>query len=143
MPPPEANPESAIRYLTRILAVLAQEAGGELRIKRAKLRKITEESFRLFEDVDDKKDEIVLRFDAKHSAIYPVEAECKQPQPNQPPRGPSAVPVNATPSPTSSIPPALRTGSTLPFTDQQLRRAELKIKQMQTARAIRSEETPQ
>ena len=124
-----------LRRLTQILAVLAKKNGGELRIKRSALRKMNEESFRLFEDVDDKKDELVLRFDAKHQGVYVVEAECKekttttvvQPQPRA--ASPSAI------TPTTPQ-------SALPFTDEQLARAERRIAAMKTANAIKRERQP-
>ena len=77
MPPSDTTPQSTIRYLTRILAALAKSHGGELRVKRRLLRQVEDETSRqvLLEDLDSKKDEIVLRFGSKHSAIYPVEAE--------------------------------------------------------------------
>ncbi len=130
MPPVDTTPQGAIRYLTRILAILAQERGGEIHIKRAKMRKLEEESFRLFEDVDDKKDELVLRFDSKHSAIYPVEAECRQ-QPQS-----AAVQPRA-----AAVPPTQRTGSRSPLTDEELSRAEREIARQRTVRQIRREGT--
>ena len=131
MPPTDTTPQGTIRYLTRILAIIAQESGGEIRIKRSKMRKLEEESFRLFEDVDDKKDELVLRFDSKHSAIYPVEAECRQ--------QPQSVAVQPRPP---AVPPTTKTGSHPPLTDEQLARAERKIAQIKTARQIARDATP-
>ena len=74
-----------------------QSKEGELRIKRHLLRQVEDETSRqvLLEDLDSKKDEIVLRFGSKHSAIYPVEAESSnqssqtaksQPSPAPPPQ---------------------------------------------------------
>ena len=134
MPPRDNTPESINRYLTRILAALAKGNGGELRIKRRLLRQVEDETSRqvLLEDLDTKHDEIVLRFGSKHSAIYPVEAESFQPRP-QPQPQPQAAPP-ATPSNSVSPRPGV---ANLPFTDDQLARAERKIRQIRTAAALR------
>lgn len=86
MPPPDNSPASVVRYLTRLLAALTVQSGGELHIPLRAIRAIELESSRqmLSEDTDVKKDELVLRFGTKHSAVYPVEGECKtQPTPVQ------------------------------------------------------------
>jgi len=83
MPPIDTQPQSVIRYLTRLLAALSLQAGGELRIPMEFVRKIEDESNRqaLLEDTDTKKDELVLRFGTKHSAVYPVEPDlCDSPK---------------------------------------------------------------
>jgi hypothetical protein len=73
----------------------------------------------LFEDFDTKKEEIVLRFASRHSAVYPFEGDvCPQPQPTN----------NATP-------PAPRK----PLSDLELKAAETKAKQIQAAIRIRRE----
>lgn len=143
MPPLNNTPESVNRYLTRILAALAKRAGGELRIKRRDLRMVEDETSRqvLLEDLDSKKDEIVLRFGSKHSAIYPVEADTspvssqtsKSPASEQSVSRPQAVPRNlATTTPQTS----------LPFTEEQLAKAEREILRQKTILQIRRERPP-
>lgn len=86
MPPLDTSPQAVVRYLTRILAAMCQENGGEIRIPRKELRRVEDETSRqlLTEDVDTEKDELVLRFGSKHSAVYPVEPECLTPKAAQP-----------------------------------------------------------
>lgn len=140
MPPSDATPQSTIRYLTRILAALAKSHGGELRVKRRLLRQVEDETSRqvLLEDLDSKKDEIVLRFGSKHSAIYPVEAESSnqssQAKTSQPSPQPAAIAQPRNPAAPQSA---------LPFTDEQLTRAERKIAQMKTLSALSRERRPQ
>lgn len=141
MPPSSTTPEAINRYLTRILAALAKRNGGELRIPRKALRQVEDETSRqvLLEDLDSKKDEIVLRFGSKHSAIYPVESETFQAT-SATSRPPVSVPsAPASPNP----PPKTAPQSVLPFTDEQLARAEKKIAQMQNLRAIKRERQPE
>lgn len=142
MPPSDTSPQSTIRYLTRILAALAKGAGGELRIKRKMLRQVEDETSRqvLLEDLDSKKDEIVLRFGSKHSAIYPVEAETSNQslQTAQPART-QAPP----PQPSPQVPRDVKSPqSALPFTEEQLARAERVIAKQKTLLAIRREKPP-
>ena len=77
MPPVDTQPQSVIRYLTRLLAALAIQAGGELHIPMKEVRQVAEEDHRqaLLEDTDTEKDEIVLRFGSKSFAVYPVEPD--------------------------------------------------------------------
>jgi hypothetical protein len=142
MPPSDTSPQSTIRYLTRILAALAKGAGGELRIKRKLLRQVEDETSRqvLLEDLDSKKDEIVLRFGSKNSAIYPVESEQSR-ESLATNRSPASAPL-AQPQP--PLPPKSPTSpqSALPFTDEQLARAETKIRQMRNINQIRRERPP-
>lgn len=142
MPPLDTSPESQIRYLTRLLAALVTQNHGELRVKRKLLRKLEDENMRqaLFEDLDDRKDEIVLRFGSKHSAVYPLESECRtNPSANAAGRAnipsPSPRPV---PAPTNTE----KTGTFQPMTDEQIARAEHRLRQIKLAKAIRSEGTP-
>lgn len=151
MPPADQSPQSTIRYLTQIIAVLARKAGGSLRIKQSALRKIREESFRLVEDFDDRNDEIVLRFDAKHLWIMAIEAEACQPSapksvplpaalPARPASATVPLPLQLPPKPNGQTLP--QTGSFLPYTDEQLARAERRILQEKMLRSIRKERSP-
>src|ERR1700677_2583256 len=94
MPPIDTSPQSVVRYLTRLLAAMCQERGGELRIRRSVIRNIEEENQRqlLCEDIDSGKDELVLRFGSKHSAVYPVEPECLTPKTSPPTSQPTSSP---------------------------------------------------
>jgi len=141
MPPTDQSPQATVRYLTQIIAVLARKAGGSLHVKRSAMRKIQEDSFRLVEDLDDRKDEIVLRFDPKHAWMCVIEAEC-QPSLSKPAALPSVQPVRSTK-------PANANGNelplpqvSLPFTEEQLAKAEKKIAQMKMLHAIRRERSP-
>lgn len=142
MPPSDTTPQATIRYLTRILAALSKAAGGELRIKRKLLRQVEDETSRqvLLEDLDSRKDEIVLRFGSKHSAIYPVESETSK-QPVQTAQQPPQVQTPPSPSPQRPRDPSAPQ-SALPFTDEQLARAETKISQMRTINQMRRERPP-
>lgn len=84
-------------YLTRILAALVRDNGGELRIPLRSIRAIADSESRqmLVEDTNVESDELVLRFGTKHSAVYPVEPECKTPstQPTEPNAKPPSSPV--------------------------------------------------
>jgi Sec-independent protein translocase protein TatA len=140
MPPSSTTPEAINRYLTRILAALAKRAGGELRIPRKALRQVEDETSRqvLLEDLDSKRDEIVLRFGSKHSAIYPVESETSNPSSQ-------TVQQQRTPAPTPqpSPPPAKNAPqSVLPFTEEQLAKAEREISRQKQVLAIRRERPP-
>lgn len=148
MPPSDQSPQATIRYLTQIIAVLARKAGGSLHIKQSALRKIKEESFRLVEDLDDRKDEIVLRFDPKHVWMLAIESEC-QPfaqksvplpvaQPARPANGHTTLPLQP-PKPNGAEIP---TGSFPPYTEAQLARAERRIAAIRTASAIKRERSP-
>ena len=77
MPPIDTTPPSVVRYLTRLLAALALQAGGELRVPLKFVREVNDETGRqaLIEDTNTDSDELVLRFGSKHSAVYPVEPE--------------------------------------------------------------------
>src|ERR1039457_6456547 len=77
MPPTDTAPASVIRYLTRLLAALAVQAGGELRIPLKAVRMVASEDNRqaLLEDTNIETDELVLRFGSKLSAVYPVDHE--------------------------------------------------------------------
>ena len=135
MPPPDKTPESQLRYFLRLLAAICAEGGNELRIPMSALRRLDAEGSRqaLIEDSDTEKDELVLRFGTKHSAMYPVEPEClrpatptPQPQPSQP-QQPS--------SPVSSPLPSRK-----PLTVNELAKAELKIRRLRMAAQIKVEQ---
>ena len=78
MPPTDTSPTAVVRYLTHLLAAIVTEHNGEFRIPLGRLRSLADEPSRqmLVEDTDIVKDELVLRFGTKHSAVYPVEPEC-------------------------------------------------------------------
>src|ERR1035441_686588 len=124
MPPSDKQPESVIRYLTRLLAALTLQAGGELKIPRKFIRGVEEESCRqaLLEDTDRISDELVLRYGSKNSAVYPVEPEpCDSPKPRS---------VSPQTNPVPPVPPLKPVTGRPPFTDQQLAEIELKARRM-------------
>ena len=132
MPPVGTTP---LQYLTRLLAALVRQSGGELRIKSRFLREVTSESARqaLFEDTDAKKDEIVLRFGSKDSAIYPVEPECRaNGQPAQTQQPVTAATMTGEPSSPGRV----------MLSDADLAKMELKIRKMRTAHALRKQQQP-
>lgn len=133
MPPTSTSPQDTVQYLTRLLTALVKRAGGELRVPRKLLRQLGDESNRqvLLEDTDSKRDEIVLRFGSKHSAIYPVEPEVA-PSPANLSRTASQQPLQ----PQSSQPATSQQRSHAPLTDEQLARVERKLRQIRTAREI-------
>lgn len=135
MPPVGNTPQDNVRYLTKILAAFVQQAGGELRIGQKFLRTVAEESSRqaLFEDTDTKKDELVLRFGSKHSAIYPIEPECRVPE--QP-----ASRVQSQPQTPANLPSQPANPGRAPMTESDLARIETKIRQMRAAAAIRAQQ---
>ena len=132
MPPSDKQPESVIRYLTRLLAALALQAGGELRIPLKAVRLVSAEGNRqaLLEDTNIESDELVLRFGSKNSAVYPVEPEpvCDSPKPR------SVSPQTNQPAP---VPPSKPVTGRPPFTDQQLAEIELKARRMRAAAAMK------
>ena len=130
MPPVDKQPESVIRYLTRLLAALTLQAGGELKIPRKFIRGVEEEGSRqaLLEDTNCDSDEIVLRYGSKNSAVYPVELEpCDSPKPR-------SVSPQTNPVP---VPPLKPVTGRPPFTDQQLAEIELKARRMRAAAAMK------
>ena len=116
MPPVDTQPQSVVRYLTRLLTAVVIHNGGELRIPLKAIREVAEESSRqmLVEDTNVESDELVLRFGSKHSAVYPVEPECLSPKPISPSNQTSA-PIS---NPSS---PQVRP----PLTDEQERALEM------------------
>lgn len=84
MPPSSTGPLALSQYLTKLIAAMCLERGGELRIRRSKIREVDEEGApqMLVEDSDTETDELVLRFGSKHSAVYPVTPECRTQRPN-------------------------------------------------------------
>ena len=154
MPPSSTTPAATIQYLTRLLSALVLEHKGELRISQKLLRRLDEPAARqvLLEDIDLQKDEIVLRFGSKHSAIYPVEPQggsdasappiCQpttQPQPqttsSQPPQ-PVSPPTHLPPRAKNVQVPIDQPQVRPPLTDAQIARAERTLHQIKTARAI-------
>jgi hypothetical protein len=132
MPPTGTTP---LQYLTRLLAAFVRQNGGEIRIKNKHIREVMEVEARqaLFEDEDTKKDEIVLRFGSKHSAIYPIEPECRaSAQPATP-----TQPITAQTQP-GSTPAQVRKA----FTDADLLKAENAIKRLRNVNAIRKSQSP-
>lgn len=117
MPLSNNDPQSINRHLTRLLAAMADDNGGELRIPLKSVRKIEQESARqmLCEDTDVEKDELVLRFGTKHSVVYVVEPECPTPRQNA-----QASPATSQPTSTPS--------SRKPMTVEQLAKLEKNLR---------------
>lgn len=125
MPPVGTTPQ---QYLTRMLAALIVQNGGELRIKSKFMREVMRESERqaIFEDTDAKKDEIVLRFGSKDSTLYAIEPECRangQPEPK----------VRTQPQTAATIPAEPAPQGRLALTDQDLANMEVKIRKIRVA----------
>src|SRR5580700_11374162 len=116
MPPVDTQPQSVVRYLTRLLTALCIERGGELRIPLKAIREVAAETSRqmLVEDTNLESDELVLRFGTKNSAVFPVEPECPSPRPTLVPNQTSQSTLNP------SSPQARQ-----PLTDEQLKALEL------------------
>ena len=115
--------------LERILAALVQRSPKhELRIPLPVIRKLSEQSFRLSLDMDDTRDELVLRFDPKHSAIFVVEPEW------QPPVQPGPV------QPKTVAPAAAPTPVRAPLTDSQLVQMERMLHRRGVAATLRREQ---
>lgn len=127
MPPTDKSDQSVIRYLTRLLAAQALDAGGVLRISLKSIRQIESEGSRqmLCEDTDIAADELVLRFGSKHSAVYPVEPEsCASPKPQSPTQ--RTTDQNSSPS------------VTLPKTVEELQKLERTVKARKAAAILLS-----
>jgi len=139
MPPVDTAPASVNRYLTRLLAAMCLQAGGELRIPLKAIRAVAEEDARqaLLEDTDTKKDELVLRFGSKHSAVYPVEADNVCPAS---PKAPSSIPPS---SPTPSGRPEPSPVSRPPLSLEELGRLERVIKAKRARASLQREQQQQ
>jgi hypothetical protein len=131
MPPIDTSPQSVVRYLTRLLAALSLEHGGELRISLKNVRQIEQESARqmLCEDTNLESDELVLRFGTKHSAVYPVEPECPSSKTSQASNSQVVQPQPSRPSPSS---PHVKS----PITPEQEMRLEQALKQRRIKRTL-------
>lgn len=130
MPPVDTQPQSIIRYFTRLLAALTIQAGGELRIPQKFVREVSEEESRqaLLEDTNTETDELVLRFGTKHSAVYPVESEkCASPKL----QSPTISPVPSRPEVSPSVRP--------PLTEQDLLSIEKRAKAQRLKIQLRNE----
>ena len=136
MPPADKSPEQQLRYFIRLLAAVCQMSPkGELRIPTCLIRKLEDDPRQaIFEDTDTEKDEIVLRFGSKHSAMYPVEPITRGDQPS-PTLTPSQPTVPLTVPPLVSTP--IAQPSRHPLTMEQLARAEQKIKQVRLAAQLK------
>ena|ERR1700691_2978629 len=134
MPPSDSSEKAQIRYFLRILAALTQQVGGELHIPLKDIRGVADENSPqlLTEDTDIEKDELVLRFGSKHSAVYPIAPEiCDSPKPlstNQPlPSAPNGRKEN---NPTSR----------LPLSVEELQKLERKVSSLKAQAILRSEQ---
>ena len=128
MPPADTTPQSVNRYFKRLLAALALQAGGELRIPQKFIREVMAENNPqgLFEDTNTESDELVIRFGTKNSAVYTVEPEpCDSPKPR------SATSPTTPPLQPPDGPPKV-TGRP-PLTEQQLAEIEVKARRMRAA----------
>lgn len=140
MPPSDSSPQSRERYFLRLLAALAQSNNGELRIKQSDVDKVAGAGARqaLFEDFDSRRQEIVLRFGSKLSAVYPFDgdgvaqtscpAPIAHPQASQEPEIPP--PFTLTPSPLKSR---------KPLSDLELRNLEVKGTRLAMAAKLKRE----
>ena len=133
MPPTGTTQTDTIRYLTKLLAAFVRQSGGELRIKNKFIREVSDETSRqaLFEDTDAKRDELVLRFGSKHSAIYPVEPECQSP--------PQPVTTSKPTSPVLNSPENPFRKGTVPLDDAAIARMERGLKRVKVAAALQRE----
>ena len=115
--------------LERILAALVERSPKrELRIPLPRIRKLSDESFRLSLDMDDTRDEVVLRFDPKHSAIFVVEPEW-QPAPQPAPGQPKMAAPAAAPTPVRA-----------PLSDAQLAQRERVLRRQGVVATLRREQ---
>lgn len=125
MPPTDQTPQATILYLSRLLAALAMRSPKkEIRITQSTLDEIAgaEGKRALFEDYDEKTDEIVLRFRQKSVATYLVEG----------------VPAS-TAQPITTNTPSTQKNSRIPLTDDQIANLERKLAREKQYRAIKRE----
>jgi hypothetical protein len=137
MPPSDPSPQSRERYFLRLLAVLARRNNGELRIRQADVAEVAGAGARqaLFEDFDSKRQEIVLRFGSKLSAVYPFDGDgAIQPCP-----APQVSPTAATTQETAASLPQSSLKSRKPLTDSELRDLEVRGQRLAMAARIRRE----
>lgn len=144
MPPAEKSEVAKLRYFTRLIAAIVTDHGkaGELRVKKSTLDRLNGEPSRqaLFEDFDTRRDELVLRFGSKLSAVYPFEgdgATCQNPK--QQPAQPSTTSTAPDLFPLTSEPTTFPPQSRPPLSDAELAAAERKAKQILAAVRIRKE----
>ena len=135
MPPIDRSLESQNRYFLRLLAAVALERGGELRIPMAIIRRLEEDPRQaLFEDSNSQTDELILRFGTKHSAMYPVEPLACQPEAKPQPQ------TQIEPTQPSTVPPAPSGNPNrqrLPLSLDQLAAAEKKLRQVRMAAQLK------
>lgn len=137
MLPTDSSPQSRLEYISRLLAALCLQSGGELRIPSLAMQQLEQEPARqaLFYDENLNTGEIVIRFGTRNSAVFPVEP-CKKTQPSQVVIDPSRRPQPpAFPSQESDQPRVRK-----PMSDAELARAERKIKALRTVLQMRREQ---
>ena len=145
MPPSDQSPQSRERYFLRLLAALARRNNGELRIKDSELAEVAGAGARqaLFEDFDSRRQEIVLRFGSKLSAVYPFDGDGAQSQCPAPALSPYSRPAQSPPlqDPETVAPPTAPSPlkSRKPLTDLELRNLELRGQRLAMAAKIRRE----
>lgn len=122
MPPTDPSPEANLRHLRRLLGAICLQNGGEYHIECKHLRDIEESGARQALIEDTVNDRIVLRFGSKHSAVYILEPEClttKNSNASAPSSNQTVIPL-----PVSPGKPMVQK----PLTDDQLARAERKVR---------------
>lgn len=125
MPPTEPTAQATILYLSRLLSAVAMRSPKkEIRIAQHLLDEISgaEGKRALFEDYDEKTDEVVLTFRQKSVATYLVEG----------------VSVSTT-QPIPATPPSTQNHTRMPLTDDQITNLEKKIAREKAYRAIKRE----
>jgi hypothetical protein len=134
-----------IPKLERIVAALVlQSPKRELRLKLSHIRKLSEESFRLSVDIDDRADEVVVRFDPKHDLIYAVEADPSPASANAQQVQPQRQTVTASGTVLASAKPSTTPAMVrAPLTDQQLSQLEHRLRQKGIIASLKREAKPQ
>jgi len=141
MPPSDPSPQSRERYFLRLLAAIARRNNGELRIKESELAEVAGAGARqaLFEDFDSKRQEIVLRFGSKLSAVYPFDGEGASTQPCPVPTAQPQPSITSSESTITASPLKSPLKHRLPLTDLELRNLEVKGARLSMAAKIRRE----
>ena len=138
MLPQDTSTQSRLEVLTRLLAAVCIQAGGELKISGLTIHQLEDSEGRqaLFYDEDRGTGEIMLRYGSRASAVFPVEPCRKQ----------------ATSSTTSTILDPLKAGVSpspgeprvrKPLTDEYLAKAEKKIRAARVVLNMKREQEAQ
>lgn len=125
MPPSDNSPQATILYLSRLIAAIAMQfPDNEIRLHKTLLDEIAGSDGKraLFEDFDEKTEQIVLTYRPKSCATYLVE-------------GVSASTTQPTTTPTSTG----QTRSRMPLTDEQIANLQRKLARETQYRAIKNE----